>query len=425
MELLIRPALTLPNGSIEPPADKSLTHRALIFAALATSASLIKNPLTGADCRATRRILESVGMLVDEAEDGWRVEPAKEWRLPTEPFDCGNSGTTMRLLMGVFASRPMSVEFVGDASLSRRPMARVALPLRMMGAKIEGDKAPIRLTGGPLRGLDYLSPVASAQIKSALLLAGTRADGETSVDEPELSRDHTERLMAALGVPLSRCGNRVTIQPSQWAGFEFRVPGDISSAAFGMALVAGTPGATAQFRGVSVNPTRSGILDVLAQMGVTVTQENLRNELGEPIADLTITGPNQLQPFQIGGDLVPRLIDEVPVLAVLATRANGVSTIRNAAELRVKESDRIEEVARNLRAMGAEIEIFEDGLSIRGPVELRGTTVDAHGDHRIAMAFTIAALFSREGETRIIGADSIATSYPNFIEDLRSLGVSW
>lgn len=425
MELNFRPAKTPPAGSIEPPADKSLTHRALIFASLATTPSLITNPLTGEDCRATRRILESVGTSVTESPEGWRIGPAQTWTPPPGPLDCGNSGTTMRLLMGVFASRPMSVEFVGDPSLSRRPMARVALPLRMMGAKIEGDKAPIRVTGGPLRGIDYLSPVASAQIKSALLLAGTRAEGETSVDEPELSRDHTEKLMVALGIPLSRCRNRVTIQPATWSGFEFRVPADISSAAFLMCLVAATPGASVRFCRVSVNPTRAGILDVFGQMGVTVLRENEHQELGEPVADLTVSGPSQLKPFAIAGELVPRLIDEIPILAVLATRADGVSTVQNAAELRVKESDRIEEVAKNLRAMGAEVETFEDGLSVQGPVDLRGATINAHGDHRIAMAFAIAALISGSGETKILGADSIATSYPGFQDDLRTLGVTW
>ncbi|MBL8047653.1 MAG: 3-phosphoshikimate 1-carboxyvinyltransferase [Chthonomonas sp.] len=424
MELRFGPALSPPRGEITPPADKSLTHRALIFGALANSTSEIHNPLTGEDCRATRRILEMVGMRVEESGDVWRVQPAT-WTTPTEPVDCGNSGTTMRLLMGVFASRPMSVEFVGDASLSRRPMGRIGLPLKMMGAKVEGEKAPVRLTGGTLRGIDYLSPVASAQIKSAILLAGVRAEGETSVDEPEQSRDHTERLMEALGVPLTRCRNQISVQRAEWGGFEFRVPGDISSAAFALCLVAGSPGAQAVLRGVSVNPTRSGLLDVLAHMGASVTRENERAELGEPLADLVVSGPPGLKPFVIEGELVPRLIDEIPVLSVLATQAHGTSVVRGAAELRVKESDRIAQMAKGLRAMGASVDEFPDGMAIHGPVALRGATIDAHGDHRLAMSFAIAGLLSATGDTTIRGADSIATSYPGFVDDLRTLGVTW
>lgn len=425
MNLRLGPVCSRPSGEITVPADKSLTHRGLILGAMATSPTELRQPLTGEDCRATLAILQQIGTQVVESPSQWRIEPAAHWSAPSGPLDCGNSGTTMRLLMGVFAGKPMSVEFIGDASLSRRPMGRVATPLRMMGAKIEGDRAPIKLAGGSLRGIDYLSPVASAQVKSAILLAGCQASDTTSVDEPTQSRDHTERMLEALGVPVARCGLRLTVSATQWPGFEFHVPGDISSAAFLMCLVAGLPGAQLTFRRVGVNPTRSGILDVFAQMGIPVHSEGISETLAEPVADLTVTGPNSLAPFTIAGSLVPRLIDEIPVLAVLATQAHGESRISDAAELRVKESDRIEQVVTNLRAMGANIEATADGMVIQGPTPLHGVRAVAHGDHRIAMALAIAALLSTSGETEISGAESIATSYPTFLQDLAEAGVKW
>lgn len=297
-------------------------------------------------------------------------------------------------------------------------MRRVAEPLRLMGASVEGDTPPLRIRGGELKGIEYATPVASAQIKSAVLLAGLFAGGETRVTEPAQSRDHTERMLAAMGADLSRDGLTTTIRGGKLLQpFEFEVPADISSAAFLMVAAALAPGSCLELMDVSINPTRTGILDVLHQAGVRVAVENERDSFGEPVADLMVFGQELIRPFEISGDLVPRLIDEIPVLAVLATQAEGVSTIRDASELRVKESDRIEQIATGLRAMGASIETHPDGLTITGPTPLRATTIDAAGDHRIAMAFAIAGLVA-EGETLIEGAETVVTSYPNFENDL-------
>jgi 3-phosphoshikimate 1-carboxyvinyltransferase len=295
-----------------------------------------------------------------------------------------------------------------------------------MGAKVEGETPPLRIQGGNLKAIDYASPVASAQVKSCVLLAGLRAKGETRVSESVRSRDHTERMLKALGVPVEtsflaggsyRAGVKGGAAPRS---FEFDVPGDISSAAFLLVAAAMIPASDVTLRNIGVNPTRTGILDVFRQAGIDVRVENQKDELGEPVADLLIRGADSGRPFQIDGELVPRLVDEIPVLAVLATRLDGVSTIRGASELRVKESDRIAKIAEGLTAMGAKVEIREDGLDIEGPTSLRGASIDSSGDHRIAMAFAIAGLVA-DGETVIDGAESIATSYPGFEGDLKRL----
>lgn len=407
------------EGQVRPPSDKSLTHRAFMFGALASGPSRVRHPLGSEDAEATRRVLTALGVrFEDVSADEVVVHPCAEWQQPSGPLDCGNSGTTMRLMAGLLASRPLEVTLVGDASLSRRPMRRVAEPLRLMGAHVEGDTPPLRIRGGQLQGIDYTTPVASAQIKSAVLLAGLFAEGETRVTEPAQSRDHTERMLAAMGADLSRNGLTTTVRGRRaLEPFEFDVPGDISSAAFLMVAAALAPGSRLELLDLSVNPTRTGILDVFAEVGAEVAIENLRDVVGEPVADVTVRGHEQLNPFTIAGPLVPRLIDEIPVLAVLATQAEGVSVIRDASELRVKESDRIERVAAGLRAMGAAIETHPDGMTITGPTPLRATTVSAEGDHRIAMAFAIAGLVA-DGETVIEGAESVLTSYPNFERDL-------
>ncbi len=410
------------RGSIRPPSDKSLTHRAFMFAAAAQSPSAILNPLMGEDCVSTLRCLEQLGALPERVGNGFKIAPAPEWLQPEHELDCGNSGTTMRLLSGFLASRPLHVRLIGDASLSRRPMRRIADPLRLMGAKIEGDTPPLTLQGGRLRAIDYASPVASAQIKSCILLAGLRAEGTTWVSEPAPSRDHTERMLRALGVQLhDRCDGGVGVDGgTKWDGFEFNVPADISSAAFWAVAAALLPGSEIELRQVGTNPSRTGLLDVLTQAGVPWAATNERDELGEPIADLRLSCPATLRPFEIFGDLVPRLIDEIPVLAVLATQCHGTTTIQDAAELKVKESDRILTVANGLRAMGAKVEPTDDGMIITGPTPLYGATIDALGDHRIGMAFAIAGLIAR-GDTIIQGADAIATSYPGFWSDLETL----
>jgi len=398
-----------------------------MFAASARTHSVIREPLLGEDCMSTLNCLRSMGMSYQiENKDGGtyvNITPAEEWNQPYGDLDCGNSGTTMRLLSGLVASRPLWVRLIGDESLSKRPMKRIADPLRLMGALVEGTTPPITIRGGDLRGIDYVSPVASAQIKSCVLLAGLRATGETSVTEPALSRDHTERMLTALGVPLEQDGLKVSLQGgAEWDGFEFRVPADISSAAFFMVLAALHPNSELTLRHVGVNPSRTGILDVFAQAGIPVTVRTLLEEMGEPVADFVIRGTGTGKPFEIGGDLVPRLIDEIPVLAVLATQLEGRTIIRDAKEMRVKETDRIEMVTKGLKAMGATIEATEDGMIIDGPTPLKATRIDAKGDHRIAMTFAVAASIAT-GKNVIKHAESIATSYPDFVKDMERVAI--
>ncbi|MER3496355.1 MAG: 3-phosphoshikimate 1-carboxyvinyltransferase, partial [Armatimonadota bacterium] len=314
---------------------------------------------------------------------------------------------------------------VGDASLSRRPMRRIAEPLNQMGAQVEGDTLPLRIRGGKLTGIDYVSPVASAQVKSAILLAGLRAEGITSVTEPSLSRDHTERMLQALGVKITSeetaDGPKVTLKKGGlFPGFEFTVPGDLSSAAFFLVAAAIVGNGELVVQGVSLNPTRTGVLDVLREVGVEVELTQGQESLGEPSGTLRLEHRSGLRPFTIGGALVPRLIDEIPILAVLATQCDGVSRITDAAELRAKESDRIEGLVAGLRTLGAQVEGTADGLIIEGPVRLQGGTVDAAGDHRMGMAFAVAGLVA-QSPVIIENAESIATSFPTFENELRRL----
>lgn len=422
MTLEISPVAGL-EGIFRPPSDKSLTHRAYMFAAFAEGESHVRMPLRGEDCESTLRCMNQLGLRHEWiSPTEIRLIPTPEWQQPRTALDCGNSGTTMRLLSGLVASRPLDCTMVGDASLSRRPMKRIAEPLRLMGASFEGDTPPLHIVGGDLRGIDYMSPVASGQIKSCVLLAGLRASGTTTVREPSLSRDHTERMLRAMGVQVTTEGG-VSLRGGQTAhGFELTVPGDISSAAFILVAAALLPRSELTVRDLSVNPTRTGILDVLEQCGVPFALHNEREELGEPVADLELRAPRVRKPFHIMGDLVPRLIDEIPVLAVLATQCEGTSVVRDAREMRVKETDRIEVMASGLRSMGADVETFEDGFAITGPTPLRGTLINAAHDHRIAMAFSIAGLIA-DGGIRIDGAESIATSYPEFTQDLMRLTI--
>lgn len=392
-----------------------------MFGAIAEGQSLVKNLLGSEDVAATRRALNQLGCQFSDSDQGIAVNPAP-WHSPEQPIDCGNSGTSMRLLAGLIASYPITATLTGDHSLSRRPMRRVTEPLSLMGATIQGETPPLKIEGGDLVGITYQTPVASAQVKSAILLAGLRAEGETWVSEPMLSRDHTERMLRAAGVELLAGEHGIGVRGgSRLRAFEFNVPGDISSAAFWMVAAAVVPNAQITLREVGTNPSRTGILEVFDQAGVRVILESQTDQLGEPTADLTIRNTD-VKPFSISGSLVPRLIDEIPILAVLATQADGVSTIRDARELRVKESDRIESVASGLRLMGAHVETHEDGLSISGPTPLTGATIEADGDHRIAMAFAIAGLIA-SGETVINGAETIGSSYPAFVNDLAKLSV--
>lgn len=402
------------SGDLRPPSDKSLTHRAYMLGAIASGPSRVRMPLRGEDCESTLACLEAMGLVAARSDEGVALRPAPDWISPPGELDCGNSGTTMRLLSGLIASRPIDAILTGDASLRRRPMSRIADPLRAMGADIEGERPPLRIRGGRLRPITYESPVASAQVKSAILLAGLRAAGRTAVLEPAPTRDHTERMLSALGVAVDQGDGVAALEgPAQPSGFEFSVPGDISSAAFFMVAAAMIPGSRLEVREVGVNPLRTGILDVLTLAGAEAEVRHQWSELGEPVADLEIEASPGLRAFEISGAMVPRLIDEIPILAVLATQCEGTTVIRDAAELRVKESDRIELVARGLRAMGAPVETFADGFAITGPVSLTGCAIDAELDHRIAMAFAVAGLIA-DGATEIHGAEAIETSFPGF-----------
>ena len=410
------------RGTLRPPSDKSLTHRAFMLASIASTESIVRDPLLAGDTRSTIHCLEQMGLVARQDGQNVVLDPSP-WIQPETELDCGNSGTTMRLLSGLIAARPIKATLTGDVSLTNRPMGRIAEPLRLMGAMVEGHKPPLRIEGGSLHAIDYTLPVASAQIKSCIILAALEASGVTRITEPSPSRDHTERLLNALGTRVHRDGATLSvIASSQFSGFDFSVPADISSASFFM--VAGALASNAHIRLVEVglNPTRTGILDVFEQVGIKVGIDNRPDRLGEPVGDLELKTTTLLHPFDIEGSLVPRLIDEIPILAVLATQCDGKSTIRDAQELRVKESDRIALMVEGLKKMGAEIEATADGIIVTGPTPLHGAEIDAHLDHRIAMAFAVAGLIA-DGSTTISGAEAVETSYPDFEKDLWSLAV--
>lgn len=414
------------RGAFRPPSDKSLTHRALLLAAKAGTPSRIVRPLDAEDCRSTARCLTDLGTKIVWGEREVRVWPAP-WRQPDGVLDCGNSGTTMRLLAGWLAGCAWKSMLDGDASLRRRPMGRIAEPLRRMGCAVQGDRPPIEIHGTRnLNPIRYETPVASAQVKSCVLFAGLQATGETWVTEPSLSRDHTERMLEALGVAVLRDPERKTAVGvrggSEWSGFEMVVPGDVSSAAFFLVAGAILPESEVVATDVGINPLRTGLLEVFEQCGVSFSVDRRSGELGEPTGDVSVESGGLYRPFRISGNLVPKLVDEIPIAAVLATQCDGWSEIRDAEELRVKESDRIERVADGLRRMGATVETFPDGMRILGPCRLNGTTIHADGDHRIAMAFAIAGLIA-DGETVIEGAEAVATSYPDFREELWRLAI--
>jgi len=411
------------------PGDKSLSHRAAILGGLASGVSTIHNFLPSEDCVNTLHAMRSLGAGVEVLRelDGYgpidlRITGrAMKLTAASAPIDCGNSGTGMRLLAGMLAGQSFTSELFGDASLSSRPMGRITTPLGEMGAKIEtrGAKpgcAPLVIHPASLRPITYTLPVASAQVKSAVLLAGLFADGKTTVIQPAETRDHTERLFETFQVDCTREGSAISVEGGQVpTACDFTVPGDISSAAFWLVAAAAMPGAKLRLRNVGLNPTRTAILNVLARMGATL-HEQVHKTHGEPIGDVEIQGA-PLQGTEIFAHEIPNLIDEIPVIAVAAALANGTTTIRNAAELRVKETDRITTVVNNLRAMGADITEFDDGMEIRGGNNLHAATIDSHGDHRIAMAFAIAGLFAA-GETVITGTECVNTSYPGFARHL-------
>ena len=417
------------EGAVTPPGDKSISHRAALLNAIADGEAAVSNFCVGDDRSSMLGCLRGLGVRIERRGDGeserFMVEGRGKDGL-SEPEDAlysGNSGTTMRLVSGLLAAQPFFSVITGDDSLRKRPMRRILTPLEMMGAAVMGrgggSLAPLAFRGGGLRGIEYAMPVASAQLKSCILIAGLFADGETAVLQPAESRDHTERMMGAMGADVRKDGLRIAVRPSALSPMDIRVPSDISGAAFWLAAGAAHPNARIAVRGVGINPSRTGVLDVLREMGANIRVENVREDGDEPSADL-IAESSDLRGIDIGGDIIPRVIDELPVLAFAASQAAGVTTIRDAAELRVKESDRITATASGLSAMGAKIRETEDGMTVEGGAKLAGAEVRSHGDHRIAMTMAVAAL-AADGETAIAGADAADVSYPAFWDALAAL----
>jgi len=421
MKRTIQPAARL-EGILKVPGDKSISHRALILGAAARGRQVIDGLSDALDVHSTVQALRDMGCFVESMPDGRTIV------LPGTPrdsfaVDAGNSGTTARLIAGLAAGRAGECRIDGDASLRRRPMARVAEPLARMGARVvlaEGGTLPAVISGGSLHGISYTLPVASAQVKSAVLIAGLFAEGDTTVEEPVATRDHTEIMMAAMGVQPARDGNRITVRGgSHLEGTHLTIPGDISSAVFFMVAASLLPGSRVHLPFTGINPRRTGILTVLHAMGADIAIE-VDHAGAEPAADLTVSSA-PLRGIEIDDPaVVSSIIDEIPALAVAATQAEGVTTIRGAGELRMKESDRIESIVSNLRALGARIDAHEDGFTVEGPTPLRGAAVDSRGDHRIAMAMTVAALVA-QGNTEIDCAEAADVSYPGFYNDLRVL----
>ena len=423
-EIILLPARNL-AGTLRFPGDKSISHRYAMLAALAEGRTVLDNFSTGEDCARTLGCLRALGCQVDQM--GGRVEiegRGGELAAPSAPLDCGNSGSTMRMLAGILAAQSFASELVGDASLSRRPMARVIEPLTAMGARISSKdgRPPLRIIGARLHALDYKMPVASAQLKSSVLFAGLLAEGQSLVEEPQPTRDHGELALQAFGAAITRAHNRVGITGGQrLRAIEARIPGDISTAAFFLCAAALFPESSFTVEDLLLNPTRAAVLDVLSTMGAHILTLGLEVHNGELVGTVKLEA-SALKGAILSGAQTAALIDELPVLAAIAPYTEDGIEICDARELRVKESDRIAAVAAGLRAMGAQVEERDDGLRIPGRQQLRGARVDSAGDHRVAMAFAIAALRA-EGETTLTGARAAAVSYPEFFATLESLVV--
>jgi 3-phosphoshikimate 1-carboxyvinyltransferase len=431
-ELIVNPSSTglSVSGKIAVPGDKSISHRALMLGAIAIGETIIEGLLLGEDPRSTAACFRAMGAEISPLNsekvivNGIGLGNLQE---PTNVLDAGNSGTTIRLMLGLLAShRDRYFTVTGDSSLRSRPMSRVIKPLQQMGAQIWGRKgntlAPLAIQGQKLKPIHYQSPIASAQVKSCILLAGLATEGRTTVSEPSLSRDHSERMLRAFGAEVeidSDTHSATVVGGATLQGQRVIVPGDISSAAFWLVAACIVPGSEVIIENVGINPTRTGILDVLQAMGADVTLENERIATGEPVADLRVRS-RQLKACTIAGDLIPRLVDEIPILAVAAIFAKGTTVIKDAAELRVKESDRLAAVATQLNRMGAKINELPDGLEITGETPLVGAEVESYGDHRIAMSLAIAAL-NAKGTTTIRGAEAAAISYPEFVSTLQQV----
>ncbi|MFY9114338.1 MAG: 3-phosphoshikimate 1-carboxyvinyltransferase [Dethiobacteria bacterium] len=421
--LIVNPSRKI-SGEVTAPGDKSISHRAVIIGSLAQGVTCIYNFLWSEDCRATINCLRSLGVDIEQVDEHIRIDGrGLNLKSPDRPLYAGNSGTTVRLLLGVLAGQRFTSEIYGDRSLSRRPMFRVIEPLRRMGAMVDHQAGglPLKITGGNLQPISYDLPVASAQVKSAVLLAGLFAEGQTSVREPAPSRDHTERMLKTFGAEIRSQGSIRTVRgPASLEGCRIDVPGDISSAAYFMVAGAINPGSEIVIRSVGINPTRTGIIEILQRMGARLTILNRRVCGNEEVGDVRIKGEDVLTGVTVDGEIIPRLIDEIPALAAAALAAKGTTVIRGAAELRVKESDRISSLVRELTRMGAWIEEKPDGLIIEGGAPLRGCICESYGDHRVAMALAMAGL-QAAGQTRIKDPGCINVSYPSFAHDLGRL----
>jgi 3-phosphoshikimate 1-carboxyvinyltransferase len=414
------------EGQINIPGDKSISHRSVMFGAIANGTTTVTNFLKGEDCLSTISCFQELGVKIEEKGDSLVIE-GKGWDHITEPtrvLNVGNSGTTIRLMLGLLSGRPIHTNFIGDDSIAKRPMKRVITPLREMGAIIDGRKngeyTPLSLRGGGLRPISYHLPVASAQVKSSLILAALQANGTTTIVEPAQTRDHTERMIRQFGGQIQTENLTITVSgPQTLKGTHVNVPGDISSAAFFLVAGAIVPEGKIWLRNVGLNPTRIGIIDVLNKMGAKMSILPNKDESFEPVGDIIIE-PSLLIGTVVEGDLIPRLIDEIPIIALLATQANGRTIIKDAEELKVKETNRIDTVVNELLKLGADITATDDGMIINGPTTLQGGLVSSHGDHRIGMMLAIASLICKE-EVLLEDADAIAVSYPDFFSDLSQL----
>ncbi len=424
----LKPARFL-RGLLRLPGDKSISHRAALIAALADGSSEISNFSTAADCASTLSCLRELGISIERKENQVIIAGSQKLSAPQRPLDCGNSGSTLRILAGVLAGHDFTAELTGDASLSSRPMRRIIEPLEMMGAKIEANdgKAPLKVHGSNrLNPITYKLPVASAQVKSAILFAGLNASGRTTVIESSPTRDHTERLFNGFGVPvISNSDLSVTLDgPARFTGGAITIPGDVSSAAYFVTAAMLLPESKLTIEGAGLNPTRAAFLSVLSSWGADISTSALQTERNEPFGTIDVRGGLAATVSDsdriLSRSMIPSLIDELPLLAVVGSQIHGGIQIRDAAELRHKESDRLATTAANLRAMGAEVEEFDDGLAVSGPTKLHGALIDSHGDHRIAMAFSVAALVA-EGDTEINGAECVAISFPEFFTLLESV----
>jgi len=420
------------KGEIVPPPDKSITHRAIMFASLAEGKSVIRNPLMAEDPISTMNAFRMMGIEIEEKAGNELVIHGKGLYGLREPFDvidCGNSGTTVRLISGILSGNPFFSVLTGDDSLKQRPMARVINPLKEMGADISARSSdkylPMAIKGKGLKAINYNMPVASAQVKSCLILAGLYADGTTIITEPQKSRDHTERMLMSMGAEVEVEGLTIKVkgEGSRVRGvqpIDITIPSDFSSAAFFIAGALIVPDSEILIRNVCINPTRTGLLDVIKNMGGDVRIENMRDISGEPVAGIYCKSAGSLKAVKIGADIMPSLIDEFPILCVLATQADGVTEIRGAEELRVKESDRIKAMATELKKLGVELEEYPDGIAIKGKASLKGNLVESYHDHRIAMSLAIAALVA-EGTMTINNPSCVDISFPGFFEELKRI----